>query len=91
VRRGYKDNPAHIWQWLDKNSPAQQIAPFRRNADLVDWLISDGLPYPVAGIDDHRLGKEATLAVADDNHLRQRRVGASRVEFVHGVSKRLAQ
>ena len=86
-----KTNPAHIWQGLDEDGPAQEIAPFRRQADLVDWLISDGLLHPVAGIDDHCLGKEATLTVADDNHLRQRGISARRVELAHRAAKCLAQ
>src|SRR6516162_10143910 len=91
MRRGDEDDPAHIWQWLDEHGSAQKITPFGRQADLVDRLVGDGLPNPVTGIDDHCLGKETALAVANDDHLRQRRVGTRRVELVHRLAKRLAQ
>jgi hypothetical protein len=48
VWRGDEDDPAQIWLRLDEDGPAQEIPPFRREADLLDWLISDGLPHPVA-------------------------------------------
>src|SRR5215831_19568261 len=76
---------------LIKMASRNSFASLRREIDLVERLVGDGAPHSVPGVDNHSLGEEAALAVADDHDLRQRGVDTCRVELVYGIPERFPQ
>src|SRR5208283_992848 len=91
VRRGDENHFRNARQWFEKEIALQQLAGFFVNLQLRNVCVGHDAPEFVAGVRRRQLRQQTALAVADDDHLLQRRVLAFRVDRLDLVYQIVAQ
>ena len=91
VRRRNEHHALDEGQRLEEQRLTQALLEFRVGRETFERLVAERAPQLVARIDGGHVREQAALAVADDDHLLQGRVGVIGVQPVDHVGQRLPQ
>ena len=85
------DEALDRWNRLDEQGTFQHLAALRADFHFLGRLLERRVPEPVARIDRRHFRQQTALAVADDDHLVQRRIAPRRVQGGNRILQRIAQ
>ena len=90
VRRGDEHNAPDEGQRLEEQGALEQLVGLRVEVEAPERLVEDAAPDPIAALAHQEPRHEPALAVADEHHVRERRVGAVRIELRVELAQALA-